>query len=312
MKKRLSLALVLSAAFITCYPVASQTPRVRSPAHARIVKSVAAPATEAALFISWIKPDSLGVFNATYHEISELRIPLPQELQADGQGNVYGFFEHAPYINLYKPPYSDAPIAIRVPNIAKSPQAVARIAVDPRTGLIAASSTINTHFGGPGGVTFFKPGQREPCNAISGDVYGVAFQSDGTLLYSSAFQDQVGFIAGGCNAKSLQPLTMKHPVPFLIVTGIDSHGNVVMVDNREHVFSYAPPSNGGYGNPLSTFLIPKPCYFRHLASDSAHILAWCGYGNLREIAYPNGGPAILKFAGPRLIYDIAEPPPVIP
>ncbi len=231
----------------------------------------------------------------------------------DKQGGIYvaNFVEYSYKFKIFMPPYTGPPTVIKFYNGLNG------VAVDSTTGVFAVP--------GFSAVSFFRHGSTTPCAVVKEPdglgEFGAqdSFDASSTLYldYLTAGGEGVASIAGECNATTV--VQYSKTIRFIGALAFN-HLNQLVIQQLVNlaggtVFTYAHPTNGKFGNLISTTTLAnidgKSPLMSTFTSDGKGLWAAPFFGSgIGLFNYPAGGKPvrlIRAWNGNAAVY-----PPLVP
>jgi DNA-binding beta-propeller fold protein YncE len=176
-----------------------------------------------------------------------------------------------------------------------------------------------------GNVVLYAKGSTKSCATVSYSgsdftrVMFAEFDKNGVLYIdgmNSGYQTSFGLVTGGCDATTITNLNYVYTVSFPGGIQIDKAGNIAFCDPINHVVdTFAPPSNGAFGSPVSTTPLTgstSPLGIALLASGTNLYAADSGgSGVAEEYKYTAGGAAENTISVGGQPIGIAVTPPLL-
>jgi hypothetical protein len=236
----------------------------------------------------------------------------PQGLSVDAARNLYVANTNGSNVLVYAPPYNKSPSL----TLDDSGQFPADVAVSA-AGVVAVTNICSAPHcrADTASVSFYAKGSTTACATVSDDTIGVfnlvrvnfaGFDASGNLYidgndpYNEA---SFGIVQGGCQATSIVHILPSPTFSFFFpgTVQVNQAGQIAIVDlAQEAIATFAPPVNGGFGNPVSVTTLTGSSHavsFALLASGNDLYTADSGgSGSSSEYAYPAGGAAAKTIA----------------
>lgn len=237
----------------------------------------------------------------------------PQGLGVDSTGNLYVANTNLSEIVVYKTDYKTIK-----ETLDDSGQYPVDVKYDVRTGLIGVTNIISTS-DGPGSVSFFAKGSTSPCVTVSnanwGRVYFGAFAAGGDFFIDGEDPNGntlVGVVHGGCSATGIATLSTGNAISFPGGVQVTPNNQIVVDDQlAAAVYTYAHPTGGSLGSPLSTtFLSGSGDTVQFTLHRTADVL-WTADAELAssyKFPYPAGGSPAKTISGLLEPIGVAENP----